>query len=51
MMWETRGWQTTMATKNGFPELVDEAEKKGRLLVISTNLNIPELQQSMEIEL
>lgn len=28
-----------------FPELVDEAEKKGNLLVISTNQNIPELQQ------
>lgn len=28
-----------------FPELVDEAEKKGHLLIISTNLNVPELQQ------
>lgn len=28
-----------------FPELVDEAEKKGHLLVISSNLTVAELQQ------
>lgn len=28
-----------------FAELVDEAEKKGKLLIISTNLSLSELQQ------
>lgn len=28
-----------------FPELVDEAEKKGKLLIVTTNLSIAELQE------
>jgi DNA replication protein len=28
-----------------FPELVDEAEKKGKLLIVTTNLSIQELKE------
>ena len=31
--------------RNVFPELVDEAEKKGRLLIVTTNLTTDELRQ------